>query len=113
TVENAAPYLVRERAHDVPNAAVPSPLLHVPTPVGDRGALHISTTPLATFESCPRRYRLVHELGLDPPPFGLAAEKTGDENREKRRALGVAAHRVLEMWPLARWGDATEPREVA
>jgi ATP-dependent helicase/nuclease subunit A len=111
TIENADAYLTRERARDVPAATAPA-APYVPLAQGDGGPLHISTTPLATFEQCPRRYRLVHELALDPSPIGLA-HRASSEERDERRALGIAAHRVLERWPIARWGKATEPKEVA
>ena len=110
-VESATPYLTREGARAPSRAATPAPA-HVPLPSREEGPLHISTTPLATFGQCPRRYRLVHELGLDPTPMSLIDQRS-DDPREERRALGVAAHRVLETWPLSRWGTPTEPEEVA
>jgi len=75
--------------------------------------LHIATTPLATFDACPRRYHLIHEVGVDPLPFGAAAHGAAPERRDLHRALGVAAHPVLETWPLDRWGQATDPRAIA
>ncbi|HMJ52190.1 MAG TPA: UvrD-helicase domain-containing protein [Polyangiaceae bacterium] len=121
-IENAASYLGREPMRHPPSVAIPA-APYVSPPVGDGGPLHISTTPLATFAGCPRRYRLVHELGLDPSPTGLAANRSDassaglaanrSDEREERRALGIAAHRVLETWPIARWGEPTDSRQVA
>ena len=108
TIESAAPYLLRERAASLATAAAPV-TAHVPLAVTDGGPLHIATTPLATFDGCPRRYHFVHELALDPSPFAPAERGPAEELRDQRRALGIAAHRVLEVWPLSRWGEPTEP----
>jgi len=111
SVESATSYLVREGARRAPRSPA-SPSAWVPRPTGGVGPLHIATTPLATFDACPRRYQLIHELGVDPLPFGLAPA-TAPERRDEQRALGVAAHRVLETWPFERWGQATDPRAIA
>jgi ATP-dependent helicase/nuclease subunit A len=111
SIESAASYLVRERAAAAPREPF-SPAPWAPLPRSETGPLHIATTPLATFDACPRRYQLIHELGIDPPPFG-GAPATAIENRAERRGLGVAAHRVLERWPLDRWGHATDAQLVA
>jgi ATP-dependent helicase/nuclease subunit A len=111
-VESAAPYLVRERTTSVEATFVPAPAPHV-LASDATGPLQMSTTPLATFDGCPRRYQWLHELELEPPPFGSTASAVARERREKRRALGVAAHRVLEVWPLAQWGQPTDPRPIA
>jgi ATP-dependent helicase/nuclease subunit A len=47
----------------------------------------------------------------DASSTGLAANRS--DEREERRALGIAAHRVLETWPIARWGEPTDARQVA
>jgi ATP-dependent helicase/nuclease subunit A len=111
-VEGAAPYLARERKTSVGAPFVPGP---PPRALARNaaGPLQMSTTPLATFDGCPRRYQWLHELELEPPPFGSAASAVAKERREERRALGVAAHRVLEIWPLAQWGKPTDPRLIA
>ena len=111
-VESAAPYLVRERTASVGATYVPPPAPHA-LASDAAGPLQISTTPLATFDGCPRRYQWLHELELEPPPFGSAASAVARERRDKRRALGVAAHRVLEVWPLPQWGEPTDPRPIA
>ncbi|HMI86109.1 MAG TPA: UvrD-helicase domain-containing protein [Polyangiaceae bacterium] len=112
TIENAASYLGRDRGRSAPGGA-PAPLPHLPLVLDQGGPLHISTTPLATFDACQRRYRLVHELGLDPSPFGLAASRSEEDGTDVRRTLGIAAHRVLETWPIERWGEPTDPAEIA
>jgi ATP-dependent helicase/nuclease subunit A len=112
TVENAAPYLTRECARSL-SATVPPATPFFPLTRDDAGPLHISTTPLSTFDECPRRYRLIHELGLDPAPFSPATSTSASGRREERRALGIAAHRVLERWPIGRWGRETAPSEIA
>jgi ATP-dependent helicase/nuclease subunit A len=102
-VDAALPYLAREPVA-LPLAAVPSPDLpsFVRRQESDRGPLSISTTSLATFDQCPRRYRLIHEMAIEPPRGASDA----------RRAIGMAAHRVLERWPLVRWGTPTSPQEM-
>jgi ATP-dependent helicase/nuclease subunit A len=74
-----------------------------------RASLAIATTPLATFAECPRRYQLVHEMGLESSMPGAGAAH-GD--RLEARALGTAAHRVLETWPIVRWGEPAKADEV-
>ncbi|MET0594178.1 MAG: 3'-5' exonuclease, partial [Polyangiaceae bacterium] len=116
SVERATPYLLRERAAEASRTGVTA-LPHVPLPILDQGPLHISTTPLATFDTCPRRYRFVHELGLDARPVWQRPAKAPDAgfatDRVDRRDLGVAAHRVLEDWPFERWGEPIETSDVA
>jgi ATP-dependent helicase/nuclease subunit A len=113
-VEGPLPSLLRASRSSAPVAVAPAAeSLHDPRPILARGPLGISTTPLATFEQCPRRYRLIHELSVEPPPFASSAPQDTPSARDERRALGTAAHRLLERWPLARWGHATTRVEVA
>jgi ATP-dependent helicase/nuclease subunit A len=113
-VEGSLPYLARaSRAPTPVTSPTEVPFRHEPRPPA-RGPLGISTTPLATFDQCPRRYRWIHELSLEAPPFAReAASDVAAGAREARRALGTAAHRVLERWPLERWGEPTDPGEIA
>ncbi len=85
----------------------------------------LPTTALSMFEGCPRRYRLRYLLGFDEPLasaqldlFSLAeaeesaAAETAPFEDEDARDVGRAAHRVLERWPVARWGEAVPPEEL-
>jgi ATP-dependent helicase/nuclease subunit A len=78
------------------------------------------------FRGCARRFRFRYLLGLEEPVasgqldlFALAAlfdESARDDERGSDadpRALGRAAHRVLQRWPAERWGAPTSPGEVA
>src|SRR5262249_33285077 len=85
--------------------------------VGDRRRLPIiaraqtvalATTPLALFDRCPRRFQLRMLLGLEEPvassqldlfDVGSDAEQESTEDNADPRALGRAAHRVLQRWP--------------
>ena len=89
--------------------------------------LPIATTPLGIFRGCARRFRFRHLLGLDEPVSSGQLDLFGDpapanepvarrgegEDEADPRDLGRAAHRVLETWPLERWGEATTPAEIA
>ena len=49
-------------------------------------------------------------LGFDEPsPLGAHAGEATDDDP---RSLGSAAHRVLERWPLERWGEPTSTKEM-
>jgi ATP-dependent helicase/nuclease subunit A len=80
-------------------------------------SLAIATTALGMFRGCARRFRFRYLLGLEEPVasgqldlFALTAladeSARGDDLLEEAdpRALGRAAHRVLQRWPAARWG---------
>ena len=81
----------------------------------------IGAAPLALFQSCPRRFRLRHLLGLEEPTTAVQlglfdvegpAELPGEERVELEdgadaRPPGRAPHRTLERWPRSRWGDPT------
>lgn len=87
-----------------------------------RHTVTIATTPLSIFRGCERRFRLRFLMGLDEPVesgqldlFDTPTEP-GDE-REPRddgdpREAGRAAHRLLERWPWALWGESVPPEEV-
>ncbi|WP_437818695.1 UvrD-helicase domain-containing protein [Sorangium sp. So ce1078] len=86
----------------------------------------IATASLATFQGCSRRFRLRHLLGIGEPAgegqLGLfdvegPPELPGEERVELEdgadpRPPGRAAHRVLQRWPRARWGEPTEAADV-
>ncbi|WP_437650038.1 UvrD-helicase domain-containing protein [Sorangium sp. So ce362] len=86
----------------------------------------IATASLATLQACSRRFRLRHLLGISEPPgegqLGLfdvegPPELPGEERVElddgaDPRPPGRAAHRVLQRWPRARWGEPTEAADI-
>ncbi|WP_437930734.1 UvrD-helicase domain-containing protein [Sorangium sp. So ce291] len=88
--------------------------------------VRIATASLATFQGCARRFRLRHLLGITEPAgegqLGLfdvegPPELPGEERVELEdgadpRLPGRAAHRVLQRWPHARWGEPTEAADV-
>lgn len=69
----------------------------------------LGVTALADFMLCPRRFALLHLHGLAEPRRGPAS----DAPHEDLRLAGIAAHHVLEHWPLERWGEAPEPEALA
>ncbi len=69
----------------------------------------IGVTALADYAFCPRRFQLLHVLGIaEPSP----RRGTGRAAPELARALGSAAHRVLERFPLERWGAPVSELEL-
>jgi ATP-dependent helicase/nuclease subunit A len=76
------------------------------------GVLSLSTTPFATFAECPRKYRLVNEMGLEVPLWEGARRLLRASPVAEVRAAGTAAHRVLELYPLDRWGETVDRSEI-
>ncbi|WP_437681167.1 UvrD-helicase domain-containing protein [Sorangium sp. So ce131] len=88
--------------------------------------VQIATASLAAFQGCARRFRLGHLLGISEPAgegqLGLfdvegPPELPGEarielEDGADPRPPGRAAHRVLQRWPRARWGEPTDPADV-
>jgi ATP-dependent helicase/nuclease subunit A len=75
-------------------------------------AVVLGVTALSDFQICPRRFSLLQLHGLSEPT--RAPERPPrDESDADPRAAGVAAHHVLEVWPLERWGDAPDAEELA
>jgi ATP-dependent helicase/nuclease subunit A len=72
----------------------------------------IGVTALSDFAICARRFELSHLFNIAEPPLRPEAARTVVAGREDPRALGSAAHRVLEAFPPARWGTAIEPEEI-
>jgi ATP-dependent helicase/nuclease subunit A len=101
----------RELLSDVPavDATMAPPLSapRRPEAASWRGAA-IGVTALSDFATCPRRFQLLHVLGLDEP----AALSPRAEHDDDARVLGSAAHRVLERFPLERWGRAIGDDEL-
>ncbi len=71
----------------------------------------VGVTALSDFAICPRRFQLLHVLGLaEPSPAGGSG---GDgDGAELARALGSAAHRVLEHVPRERLGEPTDEASI-
>ena len=69
----------------------------------------IGVTALSDFAICARRFELAHLFGIAEPRLGPGVRATSNEDP---RALGSAAHRVLEGFPDERWGTPVEPNEV-
>lgn len=92
-----------------PPGATPEPSAPPPRPGAPRvGLAAVGATALSDFATCPRRFQLLHVLGLEEPTApGLDALSADDP-----RSLGSAAHRVLERFPLQRWGGAVAPQEI-
>ena len=74
----------------------------------------VGVTALADFSVCPRRFQLLHVLGLAEPNLARmqAPHRAEAEATDSARALGSAAHRVLERLPFERWGDAWTQDEL-
>jgi ATP-dependent helicase/nuclease subunit A len=71
----------------------------------------LGVTALSDFQICPRRFSLVELQGLPEPRRGQ-----GDRNAERDadpRQAGIAAHHVLEVWPLERWGEPPDAALLA
>ncbi|MFO0597202.1 MAG: UvrD-helicase domain-containing protein [Myxococcaceae bacterium] len=67
-------------------------------------ALVLPVTQLQDHASCPRRFHLVHHVGLGERHEGLANPQVPDDGLEldgEARERGIAAHRLLELTPLS------------
>jgi len=69
----------------------------------------IGVTALSDFAICARRFELAHLFSIAEPRAGA---RVAAPSREDPRALGSAAHRVLEEFPSERWGSPVEPDEI-
>jgi ATP-dependent helicase/nuclease subunit A len=69
----------------------------------------IGVTALSDFALCARRFELSHLWSLSEPRAGA---RVATPSTEDPRALGSAAHRVLEAFPSARWGTPVEASEI-
>jgi ATP-dependent helicase/nuclease subunit A len=69
----------------------------------------IGVTALSDFAICARRFELAHLWSLAEPRAGARMAAPGAEDP---RALGSAAHRVLEAFPSERWGTPVEATEI-
>jgi ATP-dependent helicase/nuclease subunit A len=69
----------------------------------------IGVTALGDFALCPRRFQLLHVFGLSE--LGAPRTSNGDA-ADEARLIGSAAHRVLERFPLERWGESFDVSEL-
>jgi ATP-dependent helicase/nuclease subunit A len=70
----------------------------------------IGVTALSDFAICARRFQLSHLFSIAEPRLGLGRKVV--VSGEDPRALGSAAHRVLEAFPTARWGAPVAAEEI-
>ncbi|MDF3069838.1 MAG: hypothetical protein K0R38_5439 [Polyangiaceae bacterium] len=77
----------------------------------------LGVTALSDFQICPRRFSLVQLQGLPEPRQGQGQGRGRPEPAPEPdadpRLAGIAAHHVLERWPLERWGEAQEAALLA
>lgn len=88
-------------------ASLAPPSLPSPPPAT---AVVLGVTALSDFRICPRRFSLVELHGLPEPRRGTTRPVGPDADP---RLAGVAAHRVLELWPLERWGEPPAADELS
>ncbi|HEY5375377.1 MAG TPA: UvrD-helicase domain-containing protein, partial [Polyangiaceae bacterium] len=69
----------------------------------------IGVTALSDFAICARRFELSHLFNINEPRLGPGPAVV---SREDPRALGSAAHRVLEAFPAGRWGSTVDDAEI-
>lgn len=97
-----------------PGAALPGsdPPPRPTTP--QSSAVVLGATALSDFLLCPRRFSLLQLHGLSEPRHAGASASTGGaaEPEVDPRLAGVAAHHVLEVWPLERWGEEPDAAEL-
>lgn len=74
-------------------------------------AVVLGVTALSDFQICPRRFSLLQLQGLSEPRHGPAPSRA--EPDADPRLAGIAAHHVLEVWPLDRWGEPPDPAFLA
>jgi ATP-dependent helicase/nuclease subunit A len=76
----------------------------------ETSAVVLGVTALSDFQICPRRFDLIQLHGLSEPRRGPSSVAGPDTDP---RLAGIAAHAVLELWPLERWGEAPDPQTLA
>ena len=100
---DGAPELLRAVLDSRPAPASPEARAVVARALGEGGTVRASVsvpvTQLADAAACPRRYQLLHELGLEERPEPEPAREASLEDAPPT-ALGTLAHRLLELVPL-------------
>jgi len=76
-------------------------------------AVVLGVTALSDFQLCPRRFSLVQLHGLSEPRRGAVSGGGVTDPDADPRLAGIAAHHVLEVWPLERWGEPPDPAALA
>lgn len=71
----------------------------------------LGVTALSDFQLCPRRFSLLQLHALSEPRRGTARSEAAPD--ADPRLAGIAAHHVLEVWPLERWGETPDPAQLA
>ena len=92
----------------LPSEALPEPPPSRPARPGVTLAT-IGVTALSDFAICARRFELNHLFEISEPRLGPGVAAASGEDP---RALGSAAHRVLEAFPTERWGTALDWLEI-
>jgi ATP-dependent helicase/nuclease subunit A len=82
----------------IARARAPAPLARV--------AL-VPVTHLQDFTACPRRYHYAHQIGLSETPLHVDWAEGEEAQSPDPRALGIAAHKLLERTPLTEVGKAS------
>lgn len=102
----------RSLLDEPPLTSTPSDTPPAPPPVpAERPRVTLATigvTALSDFAICARRFQLAHLFSIAEPRLGPGRATTGEDPR----ALGSAAHRVLEAFPSERWGSPVEDDEI-
>jgi ATP-dependent helicase/nuclease subunit A len=78
----------------------------------EASAVVLGVTALSDFRICPRRFSLIELAGLSEPRLGGAPTPLAEPELDPRLS-GIAAHQVLELWPLERWGDPPDLAQLA
>lgn len=96
----AAPRLAREQ--QAPGSEPP------PLPEPNATGVVLGVTALSDFQLCPRRFSLLQLHALPEPRRGGSSRADAERDDADPRLAGIAAHHVLEVWPLERWGEAPD-----
>jgi ATP-dependent helicase/nuclease subunit A len=102
SVEDVVPPALGSPAHEALPPIVEAASLRSERPVPPWQILPIAPTALADFDHCPRRFELLHLLGLPEHARGRGGSSSVDPSMPllDARAQGTIAHAVLERLPL-------------
>ncbi|MGC4091427.1 MAG: UvrD-helicase domain-containing protein [Polyangiaceae bacterium] len=70
----------------------------------------IGVTALTDYALCARRFQLLHVVGLTE--FNAGGAERSDQDSDGARALGSAAHQVLENYPLESFGEPAQTSAI-